>query len=84
MDFWNGIVDGINNVANKIFQLILFLLPDSPFKNFSFPAEIEVFLGYLNYYVPFAEMVAIALAWITCVAIYYSYQLILRLISAVK
>ena len=84
MDWWNSITDGINSVANEIFQLILLLLPDSPFKDFSFPPEIETFLGYLNYYVPFAEMVSIALAWITCVGIYYSYQLILRLISAVK
>ncbi len=84
MNFWNGLIDGVNNVANVIFQGILFLLPDSPFKDFKFPPEIESFLGYLNYYVPFAEIVTIALGWVTCVGIYYSYQLILRLISAVK
>lgn len=84
MNWWNNITDGINSVFNEIFQFILFLLPDSPFRNISFPPEIETFLGYLNYYVPFAEMVTIAFAWVTCIAIFYSYQLILRLINAVK
>lgn len=84
MNFWNNITDGINDVFNEIFQFILLLLPDSPFKNFSLPHEIETLLGYLNYYIPFAEMVAIGLVWITCVSIFYSYQLILRFINAIK
>lgn len=83
MDFLNNITNGLNEVFNAIFQFILFLLPDSPFRNISFPPEIETFLGYLNYYIPFTEMVAIALAWVTCIAIFYSYQLILRLIKAI-
>lgn len=84
MNFWNNITDGINDVFNEIFQYILLLLPNSPFKDFSLPPEIETFLGYLNYYIPFAEMVAICLAWIICVSIFYSYQLILRFINAIK
>jgi len=84
MGFWNNITDGINDVFNEIFQFILVLLPDSPFKDFSLPPEIENFLGYLNYYIPFAEMVAIGLVWITCVSVFYSYQLILRFINAIK
>lgn len=84
MDLWNIIKNFINDASNKIFQAILILLPDSPFKDFAFPPEIESFLGYLNYYVPFGTLVTIALAWTTCVGIYYCYQLILRFIKAVK
>lgn len=80
----SSVIDSINGVFNQVFQFILFLLPDSPFKNFSFPPEIESFLGYLNYYVPFTEMVAIGLIWILAVGVYFGYQLILRFISAVK
>ncbi len=84
MDIWSTIKNFINDASNKIFQAILVLLPDSPFKDFSFPPEIESFLGYLNYYVPFATLVTIALGWTTCIAVYYGYQLILRFINAVK
>lgn len=84
MNWWNNVTNTINEVFNEIFKFILLLLPDSPFKDLSLPPEIETFLGYLNYYIPFAEMVTIGLAWITCVSIYYSYQLILRFINAVK
>lgn len=84
MGFWGNITDFINKIANELFQAILLLLPDSPFMDIQFPPEIESFLGYLNYYVPFSEMVAIGFGWITCVGIYYGYQLILRFIQAVK
>ena len=84
LNWWDNIVNGINDVMNEIFQFVLFLLPDSPFKNFSFPPEIENFLCYLNYYVPFSEMSAIAFSWVGCIAIYYTYQLILRTVKAVK
>ncbi len=83
-NWWGNIVNGFNEAANAIFQAIIMLLPESPFNNFSFPPEIEMFLGYLNYYVPFSTMVTIGFAWISCVGIYYGYQLILRLLQAVK
>lgn len=84
MGFWGNVTDFINKIANELFQAILLLLPDSPFNNIQFPPEIESFLGYLNYYVPFSEMVVIGLGWTTCVGIYYGYQLILRFIQAVR
>lgn len=83
-NWWGNIVDGINNVSNEIFQAIILFLPDSPFKDFAFPPEIEDFLGYLNYYVPFSTMVTIAFSWITCIGIFYGYQLILRFVQAIK
>lgn len=83
-NLWNTITSYINEFAEKIFEVILLLLPDSPFKDFSFPPEIESFLGYLNYYVPFSTLVTIGFAWITCIGIFYAYQLILRFIKAVK
>ncbi len=84
MNFWNNITDGINDVFNEIFQFILLLLPDSPFKDFSLPPEIETFLGYLNYYIPFAEMVSIGLVWITAVSVFYSYNLFLGLLTGLN
>lgn len=68
---------------------VFFAYPDentygSPFKNIQFPDEMEYFLGILNYYVPFQGMVNIALAWTSCIAIYYVYQMILRKINAIE
>ena len=80
----NDIIKSINDVANQIFQFILALLPDSPFRNISFGKEFDYWLGVLNYYVPFNSMVIIAGSWIACIAVYYKYQLILRKVSAIN
>ena len=64
----NDFIKGINDVANQVLQWVIVLLPDSPFKNIQFPAEMEYFLGILNYYVPFQGMVNIALAWTGSIA----------------
>lgn len=80
----NDFIKGINDVANQVLQWVIALLPDSPFKNIQFPDEMEYFLGILNYYVPFQGMVNIALAWTSCISIYYVYQMILRKINAIE
>lgn len=83
-NFFSGIVDGINDVANKLFEAILVLLPTSPFQNIHLDPIFMDFLGYFNYYFPMKTLLSIALAWCTCIATYYAYQLILRTIKAVS
>ena len=84
MDIWNSIIDGVNEVANKVFDVILFLLPNSPFSNIDLPPIFIDFLGYLNYYVPIDEILITMTAWLGCIMIYYTYQLVLRWIKAVS
>lgn len=85
-NFFSNLIDGINDVANKVFEAILVLLPTSPFTNIKqyLPSGFRDFLGYLNYYVPISTLLVIASAWITCIATYYAYQLILRSVQAVQ
>ncbi len=80
----NDFVNGVNDVFNAVFQFILTLLPDSPFKDISLPSELDYFLGIVNYYIPFQGMVNLAFAWISCIGIYYIYQLVMRKISAIS
>ena len=89
MNFGNafsGIVDGINDVASKVFEAIIVLLPTSPFVNIKqyLPAGFREFLGYLNYYIPISTLLSITSLWLTCVITYYIYQLVLRTVKAVQ
>lgn len=85
-NFFSGIVDSINDVANKVFEAILVLLPTSPFTNIKqyLPSGFRDFLGYLNYYVPISTLLVIASAWLACITVYYTYQLVLRSVQAVQ
>lgn len=67
-------------VSNTILQF----LPGSPFKAFldAFASIPE--LGYLNYFVPIAEMIAIGEAWLFCVGVFYLYSAIMRFTKLIE
>lgn len=83
-NFLSGIIDGINDVFNEIFQIVIMLLPTSPFQNISINPIFTDFLGYMNYYIPMKSLLVIMGEWLACIVIYYTYQLILRHIKAVS
>lgn len=57
---------------------ILQFLPNSPFQSFIHSFSEIPGLGYLNYFVPVGEMIAIGQAWLVCIGIFYLYQAIMR------
>ena len=59
------------------------LLPDSPFA-FDVPAEVHQILGYINYFVPFRQILTIVTAWSVCVAVWYVSSLLLRWLRAIE
>ena len=59
------------------------MLPDSPFKLLS-NSPISQYLPYINYFIDVATILDILVAWITCIGIYYGYQVILRWIKAIN
>lgn len=63
---------------------LLGFLPDSPFSVFFTRAAGIPELGYLNYFVPVGEMIAIAEAWLTCIGIFYLYQAVLRFAKMIE
>ncbi len=79
-----GITNGINDLANQIFEFVLLMLPVSPFANLQLDPIFADFLGYLNYYCPMSTLLGIMLSWLGCIATYYAWQLILRYIKAVS
>ena len=85
-NWFSGLIDGINGVANKVFEAVLMVLPTSPFVDIK--SNLDPFfldlLGYVNYYIPMSTILGIMVSWLGCIAIYYAYQLILRTIKAVE
>jgi hypothetical protein len=77
-------LSGVSDVANKIFSVVTYFLPVSPFRDLVIPGILAEIMGYVNYYVPFSGMVSISEGWISCVLIFYAYKIILRKVSAIK
>lgn len=63
---------------------LLSFLPSSPFTRFLDSMEELPVLGFLNYFVPVSEMIAIGEAWAACVAVFYLYQAALRFVKLIQ
>lgn len=80
MDLFNAVMSLLNMVLNGIFSF----LPKSPFLGvMEYVGEIP-YLEHICYFVPVAEIVSITTAWISAVAVFYVYQMVLRWIKAVS
>lgn len=67
-----------------VFETILSVLPDSPFQTLASNSAVGEVLGYVNYFIPINSFVSILELWLTAVAIYYVWQVILRWIRAIQ
>lgn len=67
-----------------VVNALLSFLPDSPFTAFLAKAGAIPELGYLNYFIPVSEMIAISEAWLACVTVFYLYQAVLRFAKMIE
>lgn len=77
--FWNGFVDVINSGIDMTCKV----LPVSPFRQYIDAIGNIKWLGIVNYFIPIATFIAIFSAWLTCLAVYYVYSIIMRWIKIV-
>jgi len=80
----NSIFNWFSDKISYILQAILLLLPDSPFVALSKDADIQQVLGWLNWFIPVSQMVAILEVWLVAVALFYVYQMILRFAKVIE
>lgn len=80
----NSIFNFLGDLVDNAINVILMLLPDSPFMMLTSIPEVTAVLGFLNWAIPIAEMIAILQLWVTAVSVFYIYQLILRWAKAIE
>jgi hypothetical protein len=82
-DIINLIIDSLVTAVNALINIF----PDSPFKaviasiRTSYSSEL---LGYINYFIPVSEMLAILSVWVTAIVMYYLVSIILRWVKAIS
>ena len=80
MDVFRQIFDWLGGALNDVLGWVLFVLPDSPFKLIS-KTPIAEYLGYINWFIPVDYILSVLATWITAVAVYYGYKMILACIN---
>lgn len=73
-------LEWFGDLLNQFGEWLLKVLPTSPFRGFlgNFRSQFAPFLGYLNYFVPIKDFVAIIGAFLAVVVVFYLYSIIMR------
>lgn len=79
-------VQTVSEFAIKVIVLsvVLALLPASPFTAYSYLVSNIPYLGYLNWFLPIPEMIAVVEAWLLVLAVYYSILFGLNYVGILK
>lgn len=68
----------------ELTNMLLSFLPDSPFQAVIESIGSIPWLGYVNYFIPVSEMVAIGEAWLTAIVVFYAYQGVMRFVNMIE
>ena len=71
-------------IIKKFGAIILSVLPTSPFDKYLDSLGNLDYLGYLNWFIPVGEFIAITVTWLAAIAVFYAYQVILRWLKAIS
>ncbi len=74
----------IRYILIKLANACVVFLPNSPFQAFLSEIDKIPFLGYLNYFVPVAQIIAVTQLWVTAVGLFYLVQLALRWVKMIE
>lgn len=68
----------MKEILDKFLQLVLSLFPFSPFKPVIDELGSLPFLGYINWFLPIGDFIAMGTLWLTAIAAYYAWSIIAR------
>ena len=74
----------MKEIVGQLLDWVLALLPTSPFRSFIEACGEFPYLGWLNWFVPVGQIIAIGEAWLVAIGLFYMYSIVLRWIKAIS
>lgn len=74
MEWLVNAVSGLVQAFNSILLHLLALLPGSPFREMVDTLDAFEFLGTLNWFIPFTDMVGMLELWTLAIGSYYAFK----------
>lgn len=78
-----GIIDFVYKWAAEMGSKIIGLLPTSPFRSFISSWTPPPYLGWLNWFFPVSQILTILALWLSAIALFYLYSIIMRWIKMI-
>ena len=76
-------INWLFEILAQVLSWVVNLLPNSPFTAIS-NTPIAPYLGFINWFIPFDFVITTLTLWLSAIAIYYVYSVILRWVKAVE
>lgn len=73
----------MQELLNNFGQMLISVLPISPFKQFLDDFSSIPYLGYLNWFLPVGTFIKVGAAWLGAIAIFYLYSIIMRWVKMI-
>lgn len=76
-------LEWFGELLQKFGDMILSVLPKSPFDQYIQDFANLPYLGWLNWFIPVAEICSVTLAWLGAISVFYLYSIIMRWIKMI-
>lgn len=83
MDVFSSIFQWCWDKIIEFANWLISFLPHSPFQQYLNDFSNLPYLHWLNWFVPFNDFVIIGTAWLTVIALFYGYQILMRWIKVI-
>lgn len=77
-------LEDLGNLLNSFGQLLMSVLPVSPFTNFIATYRMPQGIAWLNWFFPVHQCLTVFAAWLAAYAIYLLYSIIMRWVKVIS
>ncbi|WP_031389641.1 hypothetical protein [Kineothrix alysoides] len=74
----------MKEITNALLDAVYMVMPVSPFSRYIDSLASLPYLGYLNWFIPVKNFLAIGGAWLVSIFLWYFYGIILRWLKAIE
>lgn len=79
----NSLLTWLSEQINNLGNAIVAVLPLSPFRGFIDNFQVPEYVGWLNWFFPVREFLLVMAVWLTSIAAFYLYSIIMRWVKMI-
>lgn len=76
-------LEWMTQLINKFGNFLITVLPTSPFQPYIKEVASLPYLNYLNWFIPVGTFIKIGKAWLSAVALFYLYSIVMRWVKMI-
>lgn len=76
-------IDWMVEMIKNVGMWLMNILPRSPFREYIDALELPDAIGWLNWFFPVHEILAIMTVWLAAIGVFYAYSIIMRWVKVI-